>query len=192
VQSHYVKRIAIVGAESTGKTTLAEKLARHFNTAWVPEFARIYLDQKNAGKNAINVAEKDFPIIARGQLRSEEKMARYAQKILFCDTEVRTTAFWSEIFLGHCPDIVSKLALKKQYDLYLLTTNDVPWTNDPQRNHRHLRDAFFHNWHKELDSMNANYTLLSGAYQQRFQQASKAVNSLFKKFPSALKKNLII
>ncbi|MCD4681228.1 MAG: ATP-binding protein, partial [Bacteroidales bacterium] len=86
-----IKRIAITGPESTGKSQLAKKLAEHYNTVWVPEFAREYL-------NIINrpYGQADILDIAKGQVESEDRLANFAKKILFCDTEAIVTKIWSE------------------------------------------------------------------------------------------------
>ena len=177
VKGYYAKRVVIVGAESTGKTTLAEMLARHFNTAWVPEFARGYIDKNYASLDDITAG--DFPVFARGQQESEDLLAREANRVLICDTDARTTAYFSEIFTGRRDQAVMDMALSRRYDLYLLTGNDFPWVGEMQRKHEHLRERFFSWWKKDLDDMGANYLVLGGSMDERFRRAVEAVEGLF-------------
>ncbi len=165
VRPFFVKRVAIVGAESTGKTTIAEKLANHFQTVWTPEFARGFLDEKGA-----DCSIEDIHKIAKGQLRTEEEGAREANKILFCDTDLMTTCIWSEYLFNECPAWIEEKSYEQKYDLTLLMNIDVPWVADPQRPAPHLR-AFFLDWFKcELEKRNRNYVLISGDYKERFKE----------------------
>lgn len=134
-ESNRMKRIAIFGPESTGKTMLAEKLAAHFGAPLVAEYAREFWDQHGA------IALGDIPGIAREQWRREDETARtcnllgYKSTFVICDTEALTTVLWSDLLYGTCPDGIRREADKraKQYALYLLLDIDVPFMPDPQR-----------------------------------------------------------
>ncbi|MEW6128475.1 MAG: AAA family ATPase [Acidobacteriota bacterium] len=174
VRPYFVKRVVIYGPESTGKTTLAEKLAGHFNTVWVPEFARDYLDKKGAW-----VEPEDFPQIAVGQLESEDKLARVANRVLICDTDLITTCIYSQHYMGQCANEIRALADERTYDLYLLLDIDVEWVDDWQRPEPDKREYFF-NWFKqELENRGRRFVVISGNYQERFQKAVAAITSLF-------------
>ncbi len=178
VKAYYVKRVVIVGAESTGKTTLAEKLAARFNTLWVPEFARGYIDDHYGSLGGIK--DDDFSVFAFGQVASEDRMAREANRILICDTDARTTSYFSDIFTGRCDSSILRLAEERKYHLYLLTGNDFPWVEDSQRIDEKLREAFFQRWVKDLERMKANYVILNGSFEERFHKAESAINALFR------------
>ena len=128
VRPHFLKRVCIFGPESTGKSTLARKLAQKFNTVYVREFARPLLDAQ-AGE----CFPENIPQIARGQVASEDALSQQANRVLICDTDVLTTTIWSDVLFGHTPDWVRELADARRYDLYLLNDVDVPWIDDGQR-----------------------------------------------------------
>ena len=131
-------KIAIVGPECTGKSELAETLALHYNTAWVPEYARHYIDNLVRPYN-----ESDLVVIAHGQMRLEDEYARDSNRILFCDTTLLVIRIWSEFKFGDCdPSILDELG-KRKYDLHLLTYVDIPWQDDPQREHPDKRDQLY-------------------------------------------------
>jgi NadR type nicotinamide-nucleotide adenylyltransferase len=178
VRPYFVKRVAIVGPESTGKTTLSANLAERFQTAWVPEFARDYLEEKYP-QESLTISVDDIEDIARGQAKSEDQLARKANKVLVCDTDLITTTVWSEHFLGYCPDWVKQAAEARNYDLYLLTDIDVPWVAEPQRVGDHLRADFLRRLRHELDSRKRAYTLISGSYEDRLVKAAQTIDRLF-------------
>lgn len=174
VRPYFAKRIVIYGPESTGKTTLAEKLAQYYNTVWVPEFARSYLDEKG-----VWVELSDIPIIAKGQIAGEDKLAQQANRLLICDTELITTCVYSRHYFGECPAEVLQKADERQYDLYLLLDIDVPFVADWQRPDADSREEFFTIFRGELDRRGRRYKVISGSYEERFIQAVKAIDSLF-------------
>jgi HTH-type transcriptional repressor of NAD biosynthesis genes len=177
VRPYFAKRIAIVGPESTGKTTLAQKLAAHYQTVWVPEFARQYLDAKNAERPLAEITRTDISEIARGQIISEERLARQANRLLICDTELLTTELWSEHFFGACEDWIRRAAIERRYDLVLLLDADVAWVADPHRDAPHLREQFFNRLGDQLQSHERRFVIISGSFDERLQQAIAAIES---------------
>jgi NadR type nicotinamide-nucleotide adenylyltransferase len=185
IRPYFVKRIAIVGPESAGKSTLAEKLGEHFNTTYVGEYGRSYLaecERQMPGYIANNMNIKDISTIARGQMASEYSLARQANRLLFCDTELRTTEYWSKFYFnGQCPQWVSKLAEERKYDLYLLVDPrgvEQHYKPDAQRPMPNLADriALFDWWKAELDKRKAPYAVIGGDdWEKRFQNAVVAV-----------------
>jgi nicotinamide mononucleotide transporter len=124
-----VRRVAIFGPESTGKTQLAQKLAAHFGEPWVPEYARQFWDERGG------ITLDDITTIAQRQGELEDAAAARANRVIFCDTEGLTTALWSDLLYNTCPPDVRFAAERRarRYDLYLLTNTDVPFEPDPQR-----------------------------------------------------------
>ena len=116
-QKSDIIRIALFGPESTGKTTLAIQLAEHFKTAWVPEFARDYLQEKWDKKAQICDVNDMLPI-AYGQTKLENDNISVADKYLFCDTNLLVTKVFSEVYYGFCNPLLEKAALKHEYDLF--------------------------------------------------------------------------
>src|SRR5581483_4031208 len=179
VRPYFVKRVAVVGAESTGKTTLARELATHYQTSWVPEFARQYLDLKDSERPLAALTLADIGEIARGQLNSEERLARLANRVLICDTELLTTRLWSEHFFGACEGWIERAAAERHYDLYLLTDLDVAWIADPHRDAPQMREQFMNRLRGELESRERRFVTISGAADERLRRAIAAIDSLF-------------
>ena len=173
VRPYFVKRVCVFGPESTGKTTLARDLARHFGTVWVSEFARGLLDHK-AGR----CDPADIPVIARGQVAAEDAIARQADRVLFCDTDPLTTTIWSDVLFGDCPAWVRAEADRRTYDLYLLTDVDVPWVDDAQRYLPDRRREFFDRCEAELRKRGRRYVTVRGTWDERRTTAVAAVESL--------------
>jgi len=169
--SKSIKKIAVVGPESTGKSTITQQLARHYRTAWVAEYARYYcaaLTEPCTLQDEINMFH--------GQVALEESVLATAEKdFIFCDTTFLTVKIWSDEMMGETPQIVLDALPQRPYDLYLLMDIDLPWQEDPLRDFPHLREHFMQIWHKELQSLNANYTIISGV-EDRFENALKAVD----------------
>jgi NadR type nicotinamide-nucleotide adenylyltransferase len=167
-----IKKIAIVGPESTGKSTISAQLADHYNTVWVPEYAREYcaeLTEPCTWDDEVNMFY--------GQLKLEEKFLPQANKILICDTTFLTVKIWSEYTFGQSPQEVLDELPKRLYDLYLLMDIDLPWQEDPLRDFPHMREFFMKIWHKELNTLHANYSVISGNDDKRFQSAVKVIDS---------------
>lgn len=173
VRPHYVKRVCLLGPESTGKSTLARELARAYDTVFAGEYARGLLDPKGG-----RCAYEDIGRIALGQPALEDAMARQANRVLFCDTDLVLTTIWSEVLFGACPDWVRARAESRQYDLYLLLGVDVPWVDDNQRFLPHLREEFLARCKAELDKRGRPYTVIGGGWEDRLARAREAVDIL--------------
>ncbi|MGL5889984.1 MAG: AAA family ATPase [Bacteroidia bacterium] len=169
-----IKRIALIGAESTGKTTLARALALRFNTVWVPEYAREYMTL-NPGDYAINDVEE----ITRQHLRQEDELFIRAKNLLIVDTELITSAVWCEDVFGNCPQWITEQITGHRYDLYLLTSNDLPWVSDPVRVNSQRRDYFFNLYKQKLEEYQLPYEIISGRYEARLMCAINALRKHF-------------
>lgn len=177
VRPYFVRRVVILGSESTGKTTLAQDLARHYGTVWVPEYARAYLEARGG-----RCEPADIEAIARGQIAAEEAGARKADKVLICDTDLITTEFWSRHYFGSCPEWIAAESRRRRADLYLLTTPDVPWVPDAIRDRPAQRVEIHRALKAELQSRLFPFVPVSGSdWAFRFQRARDAVDAMLKK-----------
>lgn len=173
-------KIVLFGPESTGKTTLAEQLATYYNTEWVPEFAREYL-QKKWDAVQKTCEPKDLLPIAEGQIRLENELSKKANKVLICDTDLLETKVYSEAYyIGHCDPLLEKYALKNKYDLYLLTYIDVPWQKDDLRDKPHERQRMFDYFHETLVKYERNFIILKGKKEQRRISAIQHIDKFLK------------
>jgi len=171
-------RVVLFGPESSGKTTLATALAEAFQTTWVPEFARTYLQHKWDTQKEVCTLE-DLEIIARGQIETENTALTNANKILFCDTNIWVTKIWSEThFDGYCSSQIEHWTQAFHYDHYLLTTPDIPWEKDDLRDRPNDREAMFDYFKKTLVENKLPYTLINGNHQNRVKQATKTLQNL--------------
>lgn len=168
-----LRKVVVVGPESTGKTTLSQALARHFHTLWVPEYAREYLDGLNRPYR-----ETDLLAIAQGQIAFEEQLAQDANGLLICDTDLLVLKVWSMAKFGRCHQFILDNITTRNCDLYLLTGTDVPWESDPQREHPKRRDELWTLYQNELNSLGANYAEISGNPVRRLKQAISLVADL--------------
>jgi len=164
-------KIAIVGPESTGKSTMSSYLGKYYNTIWVPEFARGYCEKLTdppTWQDEINMFY--------GQVALEDELLPKASRLLICDTTFITVKIWSDHTFGKTPREVLDELPKRPYDLYLLLNIDLPWEEDPLRDFPHLREHFMDVWYKELTELNANYKVISGTGPERYAHAVKAID----------------
>jgi len=172
--SEPIKKIALIGPESAGKTTLCQKLAAHFNTVWVPEYARNYvaaLDRK--------YTLEDIEHCAREQLRSEEELAKRAKQYLFCDSELIIARVWCEDVFKTVPSWIDEAIQTHRYDLFLLMLPDIPFREDAVRENPHRREFFFDWYKRELESRNFSYEIVGGKDESRFSNALDAIQKYF-------------
>lgn len=171
-------RVVLYGPESTGKTTLAKALADHYQTAWVPEFARPYLQEKWDKEQAVCTLE-DLPIIAQGQLAAENAAIQMANKLILCDTNILVTKVWSEThFKGYCAPELNTILAQTHYDLYLLTSIDVPWEKDDLRDRPNDREQMFTYFKQQLVTYNFPFLVLEGNPKERVEKAVTAIDQL--------------
>ncbi|ARV16060.1 AAA family ATPase [Polaribacter sp. SA4-12] len=171
-------KVVLFGPESSGKTTLSRHLARYYHTVWAPEFAREYLQEKWNNERKTCEAEDLLPI-AVGQMKLENKLAKRADKILICDTDLLETKVYSEEFYGGFVDEkLDKAASENQYDLYLLTYIDTPWEEDDLRDRPELRLEMFNAFEKSLIDNNRPYILLKGDKETRLKNAVEAIDKI--------------
>ena len=173
-------RIVLYGPESSGKTTLAKALAKQFQTTWVPEFARNYLQEKWDQKKQVCSLE-DLIIIAKGQINQENNLIEDANKFLFCDTNILITKAWSEThFNGYCAPEIQYWVDTFKYDHYFLTDIDVPWEADDLRDRPNNRKQMLDYFENILKNKKASYTLLKGNLNLRLEKAKVILETLKK------------
>lgn len=173
-------KVVLFGPESTGKTTLAQQLAQHYQTQWVPEYAREYLQDK-WDREQTTCEPKDLVPIAYGQMRLENQLAKKANKILVCDTDLLETKVYSEAYYtGSCDPVLEKYALQNKYDLYLLTYVDTPWEADDLRDKPDEREEMFQYFKQALEKYDRNFVILKGDKAFRLSTAIQEIDKLFK------------
>lgn len=164
-------RVVVTGSESTGKTTLAARLAIHFAAALTPEFSREY-----AARRPTPLGPSDVEPIARGQRALEEAAALRADHLLIHDTDLLSTCIYAEHYYGTCPPSVRR-ALRPP-DLYLLLAIDVPWVPDPHRDRGHLREQMHALFRDAVRSSGAPFVEIMGDWEERFRRAVTAVEGV--------------
>ena len=173
-----ILKIVFFGPESTGKTTLAKALAKSFDTVWVEEFMRPYLQEK-WNKYRKTCEWEDLIPIAEGQMQLENSLTEKANKVLFCDTNLLELYTYIKFYYNEkCPPLIEKFAEKNTYNFYFLTYIDVPWEADDLRDAPDNREEMFDRFHQELVSRNLPFVILKGDIKTRLQQAEKVVQSL--------------
>ncbi len=176
-----VFNVAILGAESTGKTTLCRDLAAHFGSPWVPEYMRTYLQAKWDNEQ-LTCTWDDLLPIAQGQIDLENKLAKQAAQLpddnryLFCDTSLFELMVYSKWYYGDCPEALSQAALTHHYDLILLTEVDIPWVADDLRDSPHQREDISAYFASQLTLHNKDFQRIGGDRGQRVQQVAKWLN----------------
>ena len=187
-----IKKIVIVGPESTGKSTLCEKLADYYNTIWVKEYAREYLL-----KNGTDYTFEDLSDVARGQLANEANgLEELEKKIkadtsslsfnphrhtpLFIDTDMIVMKVWCEFVFDNCHHWILNQIVERKYDLYLLCNIDLPWVKDELREYPDLetREKLYHYYKDIMLNQNVPWVNISGNYAERLHKAIDAVTKI--------------
>lgn len=170
-----LRKVAIIGPESTGKSTLTEQLAAYYQTSWVPEYARAYLDHLQRDYRRDDLLE-----IARGQVRAEEEKKRQAKQYLFCDTDLYVIKVWSEHRYSYCDNWILRQIAVRKYDLYLLTDIDIPWQDDPLREHPEpaMREYFYRIYRDIVVHSGVAWINIQGSISRRLSQAVAAIENI--------------
>lgn len=179
-----MKKIVIIGPESTGKSTLCQQLAERYDTTWCPEFSREYLSA-----NGMDYSFDDLLNIARGQLTLEMNMLQHSRNgMYFIDTDMYVMKVWCEVAFNNCHPWILKQIASQQYDLYLLCDTDLPWVKDDLREYPDIefRRKLFKMYKDIMINNKTKWAIISGSYEQRFQTASALVDLLLNKKSSSL------
>jgi len=177
VRAYFAKRVCLVGAESTGTTTLAKALAEYYQTVWVPEYGRLYTEAK-LSTGRLTWRPEEFIFIAEQQNRLEDQLTRWCNKLLICDTDALATCLWQERYLGHISPEVEALTGDRKYDLYFLTDVDIPFVQDGTRDGEQIRHAMHRRFEEELRKRNKQYLVLSDKLDVRLKKAIEACDGI--------------
>src|SRR5688500_2047618 len=175
VRPYFTLRVALLGTESTGKTTLAGSLARRFETVMVEEYGRPYCDTRPA----LSLELHDFEAIAWGQATWEDEGALDSNRVLICDTDLHTTATWSDLVIGTRPEWLTAAARARRYDLIMLLDHEhTPWVDDGTRVLSGRRAEHTRRLREELDSAGRTYVMIGGDFENRYREAERLVSGL--------------
>jgi NadR type nicotinamide-nucleotide adenylyltransferase len=178
VRAWYVRRVRVLGAESTGTTTLARDLAAHYGCRWVPEYGRAYCARRLAEEDTIDWRTEDFVHIAGQQQADEDAAAGAGGRLLICDTDALATSVWHERYLGHESARVRRLAVPGTAALYILTGDDIAFVQDGTRDGEHLRGWMTARFRAVLDGRGEPWIELRGSRAERLAAAVDRVDEL--------------
>jgi len=171
-KANRLKKIVILGPESTGKTTLCQSLAEHYHTQWLPEYARTYIENLNRP-----YTQDDVLHIAKKQVELEEESAKN-NPVLFIDTDLIITKVWLLHVYGTCPSWIDEWLKNATRTLYLLCYPDIEWEYDPVRENPQLRDYFFEWYKKEIEALHIPYFIVKGIGDIRERSCIKKITAL--------------
>jgi NadR type nicotinamide-nucleotide adenylyltransferase len=170
-----IRRIVVIGPESTGKSTLSVALAAQYRTLWVPEYARAFLEEQDGA-----YTEADLLTIAQGQVQAEDEAAAHANGVLIADTDLYVLKVWSEHRYGRCDRWILDQIARRKYDLYLLTYIDIPWQDDPLREHPEpeMRHYFYEVYKDIVQNSGVRWAEVRGTLDERMLTATSAIDRM--------------
>lgn len=177
LRGYLAKRVCVVGAESTGTTTLARALAAHYRTAWVAEYGREYSEARLVRGDDSPWTTPEFVHIAEEQRRREDLAARESNGLLICDTDAFATSIWHRRYVGTRSPQVEAIADGCRYDLYLLTGDEIPFIQDGTRDGEHIRHWMHETFVAELGRSGRPHLLLRGPHRERLARAVEAIEA---------------
>lgn len=174
-----MKKVVVIGPESTGKSTLCSQLAAHYGVSWVPEYARQYLL-----KHGTSYVYDDLLTIAKGQLALEDEYAAAAaSSVLFVDTDMHVMKVWCEFVYEKCHQWILDRIAERQYDLYFLCDIDLPWVQDGLREYPDIvnRQKLYRIYEDIMINQSVPWVKISGNEEERLQKAIITTNNLLKR-----------
>jgi len=191
VRAYYTKRIVCLGAESTGTTTLSIALAKHYHTAWVPEYGRTYSEGRLTATDQKDWTSDEFTHIAQVQNSFEDALARKSKKLLICDTDAFATRLWHERYMGYYSKDLDKVVNTDNKALYILTGDEIPFVQDGLRDGEHIRHQMHQKFIAELNNHHLHYLIVTGSRDERLAKAISEIDKLFPVIPQTIKKPTI-
>lgn len=174
-KEYFVKKIVVLGAESTGTTTLAQDLAKYYQTVWTPEYGRMYYEGKMFSDNSSSWNTAEFIHIANSQNSLEDTLVTKANKLIICDTDAFATTLWHERYMGKISKKLDNCVKKTKPQLYILTDIDIPFVQDGTRDGEHIRSWMHQRFVDKLKENNLNYIIVSGNKQDRLAKSVLAI-----------------
>jgi HTH-type transcriptional regulator, transcriptional repressor of NAD biosynthesis genes len=175
VRLYYMKKICVLGAESTGTTSLVKGLARAYQSVWVPEYGRMYAEGKVFLPTYSVWQTEEFTYIAQMQSIMEDQLAPNANRFLLCDTNPFATEVWHKRYMGWWSDEVARISASRTYDLYLLTAPDIPFVQDGTRDGEEIREWMHELFIEKLEQQSTPYAIMTGTRQDRLAQAMRQI-----------------
>ncbi|WP_243695379.1 AAA family ATPase [Agromyces protaetiae] len=177
VRASLAARVVVLGAESTGSTTLADALAEALGTVWVPEYGREYSGVREGGLTAAWRSD-EFDLVVDRQLGLETSALRTAPKpVVVCDTDVLATAIWHERYLGAPAPRILERAAAHRPALYVLTGDEIPFVQDGMRDGEHLRHDMQDRFREVLAAQPVPWLEVRGSVAERVAQALPAIEA---------------
>jgi NadR type nicotinamide-nucleotide adenylyltransferase len=176
VRAAFARRVCVLGAESTGTTTLAKDLAEHYETVWVPEYGRFYTEGKLSGDRTWR--SEEFIKIAKGQCVLEDALAETSNGLVICDTDALATGVWHERYMGTRSPQVEAIADRRNYDLYIVTGDEIPFEQDGTRDGEHVRHDMHRRLIECLNEKDRSYIMVAGSREERLQKAIEAIDAV--------------
>ncbi|WP_375031782.1 AAA family ATPase [Flavobacterium sp. LAR06] len=176
VYADLITKVLLLGAPSTGKTTLAEKLAIHFDTQWMPEYGREYWEKHQVNKR---LTLEDLLKIAEGHIEREDALVLQSNRFLFSDTNAITTYLFSLDYHGNALEELKKLAklAENRHDVIFVCDTDIPYDDTRDRSGDVKRKEFQEKIIKDLNNRNLNYHMLKGSVAERIEKVSKVLSA---------------
>ena len=175
-----IKKIVVIGPESSGKSHLCESLSKHYQTIWCPEYAREYLLA-----NGTDYRYEDLLTIAKGQLQLEDDLSGQIKAVekpipFFIDTDMYVMKVWNEFVFQKCHRLILDQIVHRQYDAYLLCKPDIPWVKDTLREYpdEAVRIALYHHYKDAMIHQELSWVEITGDYEQRLESAIRFTDSL--------------
>jgi NadR type nicotinamide-nucleotide adenylyltransferase len=178
VRAYFARRVCVLGAESTGTTTLAKALAEHYRTVWVPEDGRMYSEGKMYGDTHAAWRSEEFVHIAKAQCALEDSLAEGSNGLVIADTDAFATSVWHERYMGTRSEEVEHIASRRHYDLYILTGDEIPFVQDGLRDGEAIRHTMHARFLERLTEEKKRFIMVSGNRETRLSAAVRAIDAL--------------
>lgn len=177
-KQYFVQKVVVLGAESTGTTTLARDLALHYQTAWVPEYGRLYFEGQMSSLSSSKWSTEEFIHIAKSQNSLEDALIKKTNRLLICDTDAYATTLWHERYVGKESRKLEKIVKREKPLLYILTDIDIPFVQDGTRDGEHLRSWMHGRFLEKLNKDKLKHIVVSGDKEKRLAESVHKIDEL--------------